>query len=63
MPFVLILPHDKWIYHYLTLCVYNACLLALMLLPAVFNAVCLYDAFYAIDFFKCFLFSCFVLDY
>ena len=30
---------------------------------ALSNAVCLYNAFFAIDFCKCFLFSCFVLDY
>ena len=35
----------------------------LMLLAALSNAVCLYNAFYAIDFCKCFLFSCFVLVY
>ena len=38
----------------------------LMLLAALSNAVCLYNAFllfFAIDFCKCFLFSCFVLVY
>ena len=38
----------------------------LMLFVALSNAVCLYDAFFflfAIDFCKCFLFSCFVLVY
>ena len=33
----------------------------LMLFAALSNAVCLYNAFFAIDFCKCFLFSCFVL--
>ena len=33
----------------------------LMLFAALSNAVCLYIAFFAIDFCKCFLFSCFVL--
>ena len=32
----------------------------LMLLAALSNAVCLYNAFFAIVFSKCFLFSCFV---
>ena len=35
----------------------------LMLFAALSNAVCLYNAFFAIDFCKCFLFSCFVLVY
>ena len=37
----------------------------LMLLAALSNAVCLYNVFFffAIDFCKCFLFSCFVLVY
>ena len=38
----------------------------LMLLAALTNAVCLYNAsfsFFAIDFCKCFLFSCFVFVY
>ena len=36
----------------------------LMLFAALSNAVCLYNAsFLAIDFCKCFLFSCFVLFY
>ena len=35
----------------------------LMLLAALSNAVCLYNAFFSIDFCKCFLFSCFVLVY
>ena len=41
----------------------------LMLFVALSNAACLYDAFiyfiisFAIDFCKCFLFSCFVLVY
>ena len=35
----------------------------LMLFTALSNAVCLYNAFFAIDFCKCFLFSCFVLVY
>ena len=33
----------------------------LMLLAALSNAVCLNNAFFAIDICKCFLFSCFVL--
>ena len=36
----------------------------LMLFAALTNAVCLYNAsFFAIDFCKCFLFSCFVFVY
>ena len=36
----------------------------LMLVAALTNAVCLYNpSFFAIDFCKCFLFSCFVLVY
>ena len=36
----------------------------LMLFAALSNAVCLHNAFFfAIDFCKCFLFSCFVLVY
>ena len=35
----------------------------LILFAALFNAVCLYNAFLDIDFFKCFLFSCFILGY
>ena len=35
----------------------------LKLFAALSNAVCLYDTFSAIDFCKCFLFSCFVLVY
>ena len=35
----------------------------LMLLAALSNAFCLYNAFFAIDLCKCFLFSCFVLVY
>ena len=36
----------------------------LMLFTALTNAVCLYNAsFFAIDFCKCFLFSCFVFVY
>ena len=36
----------------------------LMLIVALTNAVCLYNAsFFAIDFCKCFLFSCFVFIY
>ena len=36
----------------------------LMLFAALSNAVCLYNAsFFAIDFCKCFLFSCFVFVY
>ena len=35
----------------------------LMLFAALSNAVCLCNAFFAIDFCKCFLFSCFVLVY
>ena len=36
----------------------------LMLLAALSNGVCLYNAsFFAIDFCKCFLFSCYVLVY
>ena len=34
-----------------------------MLLDALFNAACLYNALFAIDFSKCFLFSYFVLVY
>ena len=44
--------------------VYNA--FYIMLLATLSNAVYLYDAFFlsfAIDFCKCFLFSCFVLVY
>ena len=38
-------------------------LILILLLTASFNAVCLYNAylFFAIDFYKCFLFSCFVV--
>ena len=35
----------------------------LMLFAALSNSVCLFNAFFAIDFCKCFLFSCFVLVY
>ena len=35
----------------------------LMLFAALSNAACLYDVVFAIDFCKCFLFSCFVLVY
>ena len=35
----------------------------LMLIAALTNAVCLYNAFFSIDFCKCFLFSCFVFVY
>ena len=35
----------------------------LMLFAALSNAVCMHNAFFAIDFCKCFLFSCFVLVY
>ena len=35
----------------------------LMLFAALSNAVCLYNAFFAIDFCKCFLFSCLDLVY
>ena len=35
----------------------------LMLFAALSNAVCLHNAFFAIGFCKCFLFSCFVLVY
>ena len=35
----------------------------LTLFAALSNAVCLYNAFFAIDFCKCFLFSYFVLVY
>ena len=39
-------------------------LACLVLFAALSNAVCLYNAsFFAIDFCKCFLFSCFVLVY
>ena len=39
-------------------------LVYLMVFAALSNAVCLYNAYYfAIDFLKCFLFSCFVLVY
>ena len=37
--------------------------LAYLMLFALTNAVCLYASFFAIDFCKCFLFSCFVLVY
>ena len=33
----------------------------LMLFDALSNAVCLHNSFFAIDFCKCFLFSCFVM--
>ena len=45
---------------YVMLYVMLACL---MFLAALSNAVCLYNAFFSIDFCKCFLFSCFVLVY
>ena len=46
------------------LCIMLHIMLAyLMLFAALSNAVCLYNAFFAIDFCKCFLFSCFVLVY
>ena len=35
----------------------------LMLLAALSNAVCLYNAFFAIEFCKFFLFSCYILVY
>ena len=36
----------------------------LVLIAALFNAVCLHNAYFiAIDFCKCFLFSCYVLVY
>ena len=35
----------------------------LMLIAALSNAVCLYNALFANDFCNCFLFSCFVLVY
>ena len=35
----------------------------LMLFAALTNAVCLYNAFFDIDFCKCFLFSCIVSVY
>ena len=35
----------------------------LMLFAALSNAICLYNAFFGVDFCKCFLFSCFVLVY
>ena len=38
-------------------------LACLMLFAALSNAVCLNNEFFAIDFCKCFLFSCFVLVY
>ena len=38
-------------------------LVYLMLLAALSNAVCLYNALFCIDFCKCFLLSCFVLVY
>ena len=38
-------------------------MLAYLMFAALSNAVCLYNAFFAIDFFKCFLFSCSVLVY
>ena len=42
----------------------NIVLAYLMLFAALTNAVCLYSAsFFAIDFCKCFLFSCFVFVY
>ena len=45
---------------YIMLCIM---LVYLMLLAALCNAVCLYNAFFTIDFCKCFLFSCFALVY
>ena len=46
---------------YIMLCIMLA---YLMLFAALSNAVCLHKAsFFAIDFCKCFLFSCFVLVY
>ena len=42
--------------HYITL-VYNA-----VYSDSLLNAVCLYNAFFAIDFCKCSLFQCFVID-
>ena len=45
---------------YIMLYILLACL---MLFGALSNAVCLYSAFFAIDFCKCFLLSCFVLIY
>ena len=42
---------------YIMLHIVLACL---MLFAALSNAVCLHNAFFAIDFCKCFLFSCFV---
>ena len=60
----------KLIYHdclpiLMLLCIMLCIVLAyLMLLAALCSAVCLYMAsFFAIDFCKCFLFSCFVLVY
>ena len=35
----------------------------IMLFAALFNAVCLYNAFFAIDILKYILYSCFVLGY
>ena len=35
----------------------------LMQFAALSNAVCMHNVFFAIDFCKCFLFSCFVLVY
>ena len=35
----------------------------LMLFAALSNAVCLHNAFFALDFCKCLLFSCFLLVY
>ena len=35
----------------------------IMLFAALSNAVCLHNAFFAIDFCKCLFFSCFILVY
>ena len=45
---------------YIMLCIMLA---YIILFAALSNAVCLYNAFFAIDFFNCFFFSCFVLLY
>ena len=50
------LKNNRYYYYYVMLAY-------LMLFSALFNDVCLDNAFFAIDFLKCFLFSCFILGY
>ena len=54
------LRNNHYYYYYIML---YTMLAYLMSFSALSNAVCLYNAFFAIDFGKCFLFSCFVLVY